>query len=167
MAVNIPIWPGSSSFVNVTDPTPFGFYDTDLQFQTDAANVSIFCARRLGYPLVDVELQNVNFYTAFEEAITTYGNEVYAYKVKQDYLDIEGSPTSSNLNHSLIRPNMGTTIRVGEQYGVEAGVGGDVDWTMDFMYLTASVQTYDMNAWAVSKGISSGDIVITEVFFLL
>ena len=140
---NIPIWPGSSSFVNVTDPTPFGFYDTDLQFQTDADNVAIFCTRRLGYPLVDVELQAINFYTAFEEAITTYGNEVYAYKVRHDYLDIEGSPTGANLNHSLIRPNMGTTVRVGEQYGVEAGVGGDVEWKMDYIPLKPKITKAD------------------------
>ena len=162
---NIPIWPGSSSFTTTSDPTPFGFYDTDIQFQSDADNVAKFCTRRLGYPLVDVELQNINFYTAFEEAVTTYGNEVYAYKVRQDYLDIEGSPTSSNLNHALIRPNMGTTIRVGEQYGVEAGVGGDVDWKMGSIPLTQSVQTYDMNAWAVREGIGDNEIVITEVFY--
>ena len=70
---NIPIWPGSSSFTTTSDPTPFGFYDTDIQFQSDADNVAKFCTRRLGYPLVDVELQNINFYTAFEEAVTTYG----------------------------------------------------------------------------------------------
>ena len=133
---NIPIWPGSSSFA--PGETPFGFYDYDPEFQVDADKVAKFCTQRLGYPLVDVELQAINFYTAFEEAITTYGNEVYAYKVKQDYLDIEGSVTSSNLNHALIRPNMGTTVRVGQQYAVEAGVGGDINWTMASIPLTQS-----------------------------
>ena len=32
--MNIPIWPGSSSFQ--PGETPFGFYDYDPQFQTDA-----------------------------------------------------------------------------------------------------------------------------------
>ena len=81
---NIPIWPGSSSF----DPggTPFGFYDYDAEFRADADKVSVFCARRLGYPLVDVELQSGSFYTAFEEAVTTYGNELYAYKIRDNQL---------------------------------------------------------------------------------
>ena len=162
---NIPIWPGSSSFVNVTDPTPFGFYDTDLQFQEDADNVARFCARRLGYPLVDVELQDINFYTAFEEAITTYGNEVYAYKVRQDYLDIEGSPTGSNLNHSLIRPNMGTVVRVSEQYGEESGVGGTTNWESGSVTLEANKQTYDLNQWAIDNGMEDGDIEIKRVFY--
>ena len=63
----IPIWPGSSSFA--TGLTPFGFYDSDVEFITDADNISDWCAKRLGYPLVDIELQDVNFYACFEEAI--------------------------------------------------------------------------------------------------
>ena len=81
---NPAIWPGSSSFA--TGSTPFGFYDTDAEFQVDADKVSNFCARRLGYPLVDVELQDISFYAAFEEAVTTYGNELYAYKIRDNQL---------------------------------------------------------------------------------
>mgnify|MGYP001353152553 FL=1 len=81
----IPIWPGSGSFT--AGDTPFGFYDNDVQFQQDADKVTEFVARRLGYPIMDVELQDINFYTAFEEAITTYGNELYAYKVRENYLN--------------------------------------------------------------------------------
>ena len=62
---NIPIWPGSSSFATVTAPTPFGFYDDDNEFRDDADKVAVYCVQRLGYPLIDVELQNVNFYTCF------------------------------------------------------------------------------------------------------
>ena len=58
---NIPIWPGSSSFALVSNPTPFAFYDADTSFITDADNISDWCAKRLGYPLVDIELQDVNF----------------------------------------------------------------------------------------------------------
>jgi len=51
--MNIPIYPGSSSFF--PGNTPFGFYDNDYQFQTDADSVVKFCARRLGYPIMEVE----------------------------------------------------------------------------------------------------------------
>jgi len=160
---NTPIWPGSSSFF--PGDTPFGFYDNDLDFQCDADKVALFCARRLGYPLTDIELQDINFYTAFEEAVTTYGNEVYAYKAGENYLSLEGSATGSNLNYKLQQPNLGTTIRIAEQYGVEAGVGGNVNWTEGSIALTQSIQTYDMNAWAESQGISYGDLEIKEVFY--
>ena len=53
---NIAIWDGSSTFNSGSNPTPFGFYDTDPIFAADADKVSRFCAARLGYPLMDVEL---------------------------------------------------------------------------------------------------------------
>ena len=159
---NIPIYPGSSSFTQGS--TPFGFYDQDYQFQIDADKVTTFCARRLGYPLVDVELQDVNFYAAFEEAITTYGNEIYAYKIRQDYLDLEGFSTASSFNHTLIRPNMGTVIRISEQYGIEAGVGGDVNFYTSSINLQYDVQDYDLNVWAASQSLSGNNVTITRIF---
>ena len=162
---NAQIWPGSSSFF--PGNTPFGFYDYDYQFQTDADKVANFCARRLGYPLVDVELQDINFYTAFEEAVTTYGNEIYAFKVRQDFLSMEGASTGSALNNSLIQPNFGAIVRMSNQYGEEAGVGGTVEWYTGSFYTSASVQDYDMNAWAaLSASLASGDTIeIKRVFY--
>ena len=162
---NATIWPGSSSFF--PGDTPFGFYDYDYQFQIDADKVANFCARRLGYPLVDVELQDINFYTAFEEAVTTYGNEIYAFKVRQDYLSMEGSATGSNLNNAVIQPNFGAIVRMSNQYGEEAGVGGTVTWYTGSFDTVASQQNYDMNAWAqASASLAPGDTIeIKRVFY--
>ena len=66
---NIAIWDGSSTFNSGS--TPFGFYDTDPIFAADADRVARFCAARLGYPLMDVELQSGSFYACFEESVTT------------------------------------------------------------------------------------------------
>lgn len=159
---NIPPYPGSSSFFPGT--TPFGFYDYDLQFQADADKVTTYCARRLGYPMVDVELQDLNFYAAFEEAITTYGNEVYAFKIKQDYLSLEGLSTGSNLNNTLITPSYAGMIRLSKQYGVEAGVGGNVDWKWGSIAVTASTQIYDLNIWAAANSVTGG-IEIKRIFY--
>ena len=71
---NIPIWSGIADFIVSQNPTPFGFYDSDPEFAADAPNVAIWCAQRLGYPLVDIELQQEQFFGAFEEAITEYGS---------------------------------------------------------------------------------------------
>ena len=160
--MNIPIYPGSSSFT--TGSTPFGFYDNDIQFQTDADKVTTFCARRLGYPIMEVELQDLNFYAAFEEAITTYGNELYAYQVRDNMLSLEGALTSSNLNNALITPNMATIIRLSQQYGEEAGVGGNVTWYSGSIALTSSIQEYDLTTWATNNNITGG-IEIKRVFY--
>lgn len=169
---NIPIWTGNSSFT--AGDTPFGFYDNDPAFVTDADRFADFAARRLGYPIADVELQSGSFYTALEQAVTVYGNEVYAYKVRQDYLSLEGTnistgvPTvngSSSLAFSAVTPNMGVIINLSEQYGTEAGTGGNTDWHTGSIALTASKQDYDLNAWAVSQGYADKDIEIKRVFY--
>ena len=159
---NIPIYPGSSSFF--PGKTPFGFYDYDYQFQVDADKVATFCARRLGYPLVDVELQDINFYAAFEEAVTTYGNELYAYQVRDNMLTLEGAPTSPTINTALITPNLGNVIRLSQQYAAEAGAGGNTTYYSGALALTPGKQTYDLKEWAVSQSIVGG-IEIKKVFY--
>jgi len=160
---NAAIWPGSSSFF--PGNTPFGFYDNDTDFQTDADKVAVFCSRRLGYPLTDVELQDINFYAAFEEAVTTYGNEVFAYQASQNYLSLEGSITGSNLNYKLQQPNLGTVIRIAEQYGSEAGVGGSVEYRTGSIQMTAGTQVYDLQEFATSESIEKANIEVKEIFY--
>ena len=161
---NIPIWPGSSSFF--PRDTPFGFYDYDYDFQVDADKVAKYCSQRLGWPIENVELQDVNFYTAFEQAVTVYGNELYAYLVRENMLNLEGLPISTPfLNNTQITPNMGNVIRVSEQYGEEAGVGGNTNWYSGSVILTGSVQDYDLDAWAQSNGISGSNLEVKRVFY--
>lgn len=159
---NISIWNGSSTFT--TGSTPFGFYDTDTTFQTDADKVAHFCATRLGYPLMDVELQSGSFYACFEEAVTTYGNEVFQYKIRENYLSLEGGETGSSVNNKVIDATLNRTIQISKNYGTEAGVGGNVTRYSGSLPLTSSVQEYDLDEWATNEGITGG-IEIRRVFF--
>ena len=163
--MNIPIWTGVSTFA--AGQTPFGFYDTQTDFVTDADKVADFCARRLGYPLADVELQSGSFFTAFEEAVTTYGNELYAYKVRENYLSLEGFTTGSSANKKIMKPNMGGIVRISEQYGEEAGVGGNVTWYSGSIKLVNGQQDYNLDTWAAaSASLDTGDsIEIKRIFY--
>lgn len=161
--MNIPIWPGSSSFQ--PGDTPFGFYDYDPQFQSDADKFAKFAAQRLGYPLVEVELQDINFYTALEDAVTTYGNELYAYQVAENLLSFQGAPTTIGAaNNEVIQENMASIVRLSQQYGEEAGVGGTVTYRSGSIKLKAGKQEYDMNQWALDNGIQ-GRIEIKRIYY--
>ena len=162
--MNIPIWPGSSSFQ--PGETPFGFYDNDPQFQIDADKFAVFASRRLGYPIVEIELQDINFYAAFEEAITTYGNELYAYQAQENFLSFQGAPlTIESANNSLPQPNLATIVRLADQYGVEAGVGGTVSYYSGSIQLTPGQQNYNLTEWALELGIAEGDLEIKRVYY--
>jgi hypothetical protein len=92
---NIPIWAGSATFNAANNPTPFGFYDDDVEFATDAPNVAVWCAQRLGYPLVDIELQQEQFFAAFEEAVTEYGSHLYQFQIINNMGNLIGYSTGS------------------------------------------------------------------------
>ena len=87
----------TADLLPVPGNTPFGYYDNDPTFQNDAQRACFYVTRRLGFGVVDVELVDFQIYAAMEEAVTTYGNEVYLYKVRENYLSIEGSYTDSFL----------------------------------------------------------------------
>ena len=159
---SVTIWDGSATFT--TGSTPFGFYDTDTAFQTDAEKVAKFCGTRLGYPLMDVELQDSSFFACFEEAVTTYGNEVFQYKIRENYLSLEGASTGSSLNNRLVEPSLNRVVEISKNYGTEAEVGGLVSRYTGSLMLTASKQEYDLDQWASDAGIT-GSIEVRRVFY--
>ena len=161
---NISIYPGSSSFF--PGLTPFGFYDADTYFQNDADKVVIWCARRLGYPIENIELQDIQFYAAFEEAVTTYGNEVYQWKIRENYLSFEGASTGSSFNNQVITPTLGSQIRIASTYGSEAGSGGNVTYYTASLPVVAGQQDYDLSAWAASSAsLQPGDSIEVKRIF--
>ena len=161
---NIAIYTGTSTFT--TGSTPFGFYDADLTFRIDADKVVKWCAQRLGYPIENIELQDIQFYTAFEEAITVYGNEVYQWKIRENYISMEGSATGSALNNQVITPNLAATIRIASTYGSEAGSGGTVTYYTASLPITAGNQNYNLNTWAsASASLQPGDSIEVKTVF--
>jgi len=146
----------------ISGSTPFGFYDNDLQFQADGPRIANYCANKLGYPVMEVELQDVNFYAAFEDAVSVYAEEVYQSKIKDNYLSLEGASTGSALNNVVVYPNLQNVVNISTTYGQQAGVGGFVNWQTGSITLSQNVQLYDLQAWAVSQGMNPTDKLILQ-----
>jgi len=156
------IWTGTSTFT--PGQTPFGFYDNEVDFKTDADKVASFCAQRLGYPTVDIEMGSGSLYACFEEAVTTYGNELYLYQIRNNFISLEAFNTGSALNQSVIQPNLGNIVRIAEDYGEEVGAGGYIDWYTGSVTMSCNQQDYDLNDWKDDQGIT-GSIEIKRVFY--
>ncbi len=162
---NIPIWPGSSSFASVTNPTPFAFYDADTAFITDSDKISNWCAQRLGYPLIDIELQDINFYTCFEEAINEYGKQLYDFQIISNFQSLIGTSTGSNLNNQLITPNLGGMINISEQYGNETdGGGGNYELQRGTLDVKRGTQRYDLLTNVSSSISGSEDVYMKRIY---
>jgi hypothetical protein len=157
---DIPIFDGTTNFV-AGESTPFGFYDDDLSFQEDAPKVARYIAEKLGFPVLDVELTERNFYTAFEEAVTAYGKEIVeAIAAETISSQVGGGASGEAVNKTLFRPSLRSVIRASKQYGMEAGVGGDTDLKSALIDLKINQQEYDLEAL-----IGDGDIEIRKIFY--
>jgi hypothetical protein len=87
---------GRANLERVKNNTPFGYYDNDSEFIKDAQKAAAFVAQRLGVggtSNATTYITELTVYAAMEEAVTTYGNMVYQYKIRDNYINLEGSPT--------------------------------------------------------------------------
>ena len=159
-----PIWPGSSSFA--TGQTPFGLYDSDSTFSSEVDKFADWSSRRLGYPIMDVELQSGSFYACFEEAITEYSSQVNQFNIIDNLLQLRGQSTGSNLTHENVTPTLGRTVAISKQYGTEASlpVGGNVDLKKGSITVSSGSQEYDLNALYAAVSESGKAIEIRRVY---
>jgi hypothetical protein len=153
---NKPIWPGSSSFT--VGSTPFGFFDTDPVFQSHADKFAKAAAQHLGYPIMDVEMQAINFYTAFEAAAIEYSNQVNQVNIANNLINTLGVNTASaflagsSLSGALVGNSFGYVTKLSKTYGNESDSGGTLRWHSASIDVVPGTQTYSLRA-AVSKSL--------------
>jgi len=160
---NEQLWPGSSSFS--PGDTPFGTYDSDSTFQTDAPKIARWCAVRLGYPIQNVELIAENFYACFEEATSEYSSQVNQWNIRNNLENLRGQSNTDNLTQKNVQgSNLHTIVQISDGYGTLAGVGGTTDIKKGYVELVANQQSYDLTQWAAVSE-SGNRIDVTRVFY--
>ncbi|CAB4160456.1 hypothetical protein UFOVP723_195 [uncultured Caudovirales phage] len=165
---NSPIWPGSSSFT--TGSTPFGYFDADPVFQAHADKFAKFAANTVGYPIMDVELQAVNFYTAFEAAVIEYSNQVNQVNIVNNLSNLLGAQTASNLigasglTGKVVGTSLSYIVKLSKAYGTEAESGGTVRWHSASFDVIDGIQTYSIrNAVSASLGFALSNTSSIEI----
>lgn len=140
-------WPGSGSAI--TGKTPFALYDSDSDFQNDGPRTAVWCAKRLGYPIIDVELIDEQFYACFEEAVSEYSAQVNQFNIRNNLDTLRGRKAGTNYTQKLVDgTNLPQLFRLSQAYGTLAGVGGPTDYKKAYVQLTSSIQEYDLTTQA-------------------
>ena len=166
MAVNIPIWPGSGSFTSGSS-TPWGYFDSDSQFVSDAPKVADWCAKRLGYPIVDIELQDINFFTCFEEATNEYSSQINQYRAKENMLSLQGSDLNLDLRDTQLNNNMSGVVNIAKDYGTEALSGGRNTVYTGSFEMVGGQQIYDLgdgNVVTLESGSVANGVTIRRFY---
>lgn len=141
MAQDIPIYPGSASFF--PGDTPYGHYDDDTNFQCEVEEFTNWAARRLGYPIMEVELQDINFFAAYEEAVSEYGSYVSTYAARDNILGLLGMPTGAlDVTSQYIPSTLSGVVKLAREYGTEVGSGGTLTWFTGSITTVVDKQVY-------------------------
>ena len=86
-------------FSDTTSPTPFGFFDSDTDFQSEADNIVTFVKRKMGDDILSVELTKKQIWGNFEEACLEYGSILNQYQAKSQLIQFLGMPTTGSGGH--------------------------------------------------------------------
>ncbi len=125
-------------------------------------------------------MENEQIWACFEEATSEYSSQVNQFNLRNNLDILKGQPKEtsggrSNYSQTLVDGSfLPTTVRMSQQYGTLAGVGGNTSIKKAYINLTASVQTYDLLTYGIdaetSASISSSlsnstsTIDVTRVF---
>ena len=130
-----------SSFVE--GQTPYGTYDSDSTFQTDIVSVTKWVAKRLGYPVLQLEMPSGSIYACFEESINEYSQHINNYNIKnwmwEQYGEknrISGSISTGSLDP--ITPTLGPSIGLSEKYGQVVNMSENWELKKGHIVLTGS-----------------------------
>jgi hypothetical protein len=145
--------------------TPYGFFDADVTFQAEAPRVAEYVARKLGWPVVSVELVDKQIYAMFEEAIMAYGNQVNQFNAREYMMALQGSPTTiSATQRNIVSTPIPQIVRLASDYGTEAQTGGDVDVKKGYITTQVGVQKYDLKALWADQYESGSAIEIRRIY---
>jgi hypothetical protein len=180
MSINT-YWSGSTaaSFLSASasaEATPFGLYDSDAEFRTDAPKTAVWVAKRLGYPIVNIELDNQQIWACFEESTSEYSAQINQFNLRNNLDILKGQPKGKVANYSqtLVEGSyLPTTVRMSQQYGTLAGVGGATSIKKAYINLIPGQQMYNIMSASIDVETSasfstlfsgSSTIDVTRVF---
>ena len=156
-----------SSFV--VGQTPYGTYDADATYQNDIVSVTKWCAQRLGFPVLQLEIPSGSIYACFEEAVNEYSQHINNYNIKNWMWEQYGeknriSGSLSTGSADPVTPTLGPAVTLSEKYGQMTNMGGNVDLKKGFITLSGSKQDYDLQEVWANVSESNQRIEVQRVF---
>jgi hypothetical protein len=139
-----------ATFATTTNPTPYGFFDSEAEFITEADAIVTFVKRKLGDDVLSVELTKKQIWATLEEATLEFSSILNQYQAKSQLADFLGMPTTGSNGYmsgsegKFPRANLDYLTRFAEPYAQEAGVGGSYNSVSGSIQLVKDQQDYDI-----------------------
>ena len=85
-----------ATFENTPSPTPFGFFDKESVFKTEADNIVVFIKRKLGDDVLSVELTKKQIWATLEESALEFSSILNQYQAKSQMVQFLGMPITGS-----------------------------------------------------------------------
>jgi hypothetical protein len=146
-------------FANTISPTPFGFFDSDVNFQEEADGMITYVKRKLGDDVLSVELTRKEIWACFEESCCEYSRLINETKIVSELTNVLGLSTGSkDFTNKYANQTLDFLLRKAEPYATEAYVGGSFNATMGYVDLVGGQQDYDIYSDVkILSGANSGN----------
>lgn len=141
-----------ATFTQTIAPTPFGIYDTDVDFQLEAESMITFVKRKLGDDILSVELTKKQIWMCFEEATLEYSRMINSAEAKSQLSNLLGNEITGGDNNEgpsgaelkLPRETLEFLLRKAEPYATAAAVGGSYNLYSGSIEMSAGKQDYNI-----------------------
>ena len=107
-----------ATFANTTNATPFGVFDDDSEFKTEADQMVVFVKRKMGDDVLSVELTKKQIFSNMEEAGLEYSSILNQYQAKSQLVNFLGFATGSmsGSQEKYVRDNLEYLTRFAEKH---------------------------------------------------
>lgn len=134
-----------ATFSDTINPTSFGFFDSDEEFQNEADSMVTFVKRKLGDDVLSVELTKKEIWTCFEESVCEYSRLVHETKIVSELTNVLGTQTgSSDYTNKYAQRSLEYLLRMAEPYATNAFVGGSSNSIFGYFNMIGGQQDYDI-----------------------
>lgn len=134
-----------ATFLTTISPTPFGFFDSDSDFQAEADSMVTYVKRKLGDDVLSVELTKKEIWACFEESVCEYSRLLHETKIISELTNVLGAATGSvNITNRYTQRSLEYLLRMAEPYATNSFVGGSENAIFGYFDLVAGQQDYDI-----------------------
>lgn len=148
------------ALLDVRSNTPFGRYENDPKFRRDAKKFTLWAARRLGWPTMDIEIDERDFYSALEEATDEFSRLVHSQNIEDNLEAILGENADNDLTGRWVSSGgTGQAIKLARDYGgpLAGKAGGNVSWQRGYFKTDVDRQIYEKSEILMPKEVSKGE----------
>ena len=146
----------------VPGSTPFGIFDNDPQFISDADKIADYIRKKLGEPVMEVNMSSSEIYAAFEEACLEYSAMVNSYQAKSTLATFLGAPTGtlSGAENKYPVKTLALEKNIADPFSTEADMNSRVPVYTGSIQLQPGVQVYDVPRWLASHDLAGLDTTV-------